>query len=292
MDTVLKHRGRTIDSTALAQIRELIAAQPTASRRELSRLLCEQWDWRQANGALRDMVCRSLMLELHRAEEITLPPVRFRTRNPLAERARPAKVTVDTTPIRCDLRTLPRLDIRQVRRTVEEPLLRGLLEEHHYLGYTQPVGEQLKYLVSAGDRPLACFTWSSAPRHLAPRDRFIGWKPEVRRRNIHGVAYNSRFLILPWVFVPHLASHLLGAVTRRLSSDWNELYGHPIHFVETFIHRERFAGTCYRAANWVPLGMTKGRGKDDLTHRANRPLKEVLGLPLSKRFREELVRSA
>ena len=225
MDTVLKHRGRTIDSTALAQIRELIAAQPTASRRELSRLLCEQWDWRQANGALRDMVCRSLMLELHRAEEITLPPVRFRTRNPLAERARPAKVTVDTTPIRCDLRTLPRLDIRQVRRTVEEPLLRGLLEEHHYLGYTQPVGEQLKYLVSAGDRPLACFTWSSAPRHLAPRDRFIGWKPEVRRRNIHGVAYNSRFLILPWVFVPHLASHLLGAVTRRLSSDWNELYG-------------------------------------------------------------------
>jgi hypothetical protein len=106
------------------------------------------------------------------------------------------------------------------------------------------------------------------------------------------VAYNSRFLILPWVNVPHLASHLLGAVTRRLSADWQTLYGHPVYFVETFIHPERFRGTCYRAANWIPLGMTTGRGKDDLTHRANRPLKQVLGLPLAKRFREELMRSA
>ena len=164
MDTVLKHRGREIDGAALTQIRELITTHPAASRRELSRLLCQAWDWRQANGSLRDMVCRSLMLALHRAGEIELPPVRFNTRNPLASRARPERVSIDATPIRCALRDLPPLEIRQVRRTAEEPLLRSLLEEHHYLGYTQPVGEHLKYLVAAGDRPVACFTWSSAPR--------------------------------------------------------------------------------------------------------------------------------
>jgi len=287
MDAVFEHRGRRITAADVELIRELIAAHPKASRRSLSQKLCGVWGWVQPNGSLRDMVCRSLMLELHRRGHIELPPAR-KLPNPLAWRRKPAPVEVDRTPLRTTLRALPRLVIRQVRRTDEEPLVNGLVEMHHYLGYTQPVGEHLKHLVCAGDRPVACFMWSSAPRHLGPRDRFIGWSADARRRNIRFVAYNSRFLILPWVEVPHLASHLLGRMARMLPAEWERVYGHPVHFVETFVLPERFRGTCYRAANWIWLGRTTGRGNNDLTHRANRPIKDVLGLPLSRRFRELL----
>jgi hypothetical protein len=181
--------------------------------------------------------------------------------------------------------------MRQVRRTPEEALFNSLLQQHHYLGYTQPVGEHLKYLVLAHGRPVACFAWCSAPRHLGSRDRFIGWGQPARLQNIRLLAYNTRFLILPWVTVPHLASHLLGRMARQLSGDWQAMYGHPIYFLETFIEPERFRGTCYRAANWQFLGMTTGRGKDAPTHVANRSLKEVLGYPLVKDFRQRLSRS-
>jgi hypothetical protein len=133
---------------------------------------------------------------------------------------------------------------------------------------------------------VACFAWSSAARHLGPRDRFIGWSPAQRRSNLRLVAYNPRFSILPWVAVPHLASHLLGRMVRMLSTDWERVYGHAVHFAETFVDPQRFRGTCYRAANWIDLGQTLGRGRNDRTHRANRPRKAVLGCPLTPRFRE------
>ncbi|MEZ4447800.1 MAG: DUF4338 domain-containing protein [Polyangiaceae bacterium] len=286
--TLLRYRGRDVNPADVAFIRELIAAHPTKSRRALSTELCHAWNWYQPNGATRDMVCRSLMLMLHRAGHIELPEPRPGMRNPLAERRRPAPVDVDTTPLDASLAALGPLTIRQVRRTPDESIVNGLIEQHHYLGYVQPVGEHLKYLVLAGDRPLACFTFGSAPRHLAPRDKFIGWSPEARKENIHKIAYNGRFLVLPWVHVPHLASHLLGHMARRLSHDWQEVYDHPIHFIETFVHFERYKGTCYRAANWIQLGRTTGRGKDDHTNRVNRPIKDVLGMALCKRFREKL----
>lgn len=288
MEAVFTHRGRQVTDTDVAFIRELIASNLGASRRALSQKLCEAWGWVQPNGSLRDMVCRGLMLSLHRTGRIELPPVRGIHPNPLTVRQRPEPAAVDRTPARCGLAELGSLEFRQVRRTADEPLVNGLIEAHHYLGYTQPVGEHLKYLVLAGERPVACFTWSSAPRHLGPRDRFIGWPAEARRRNIRFVAYNSRFLILPWVEVPHLASHLLGRMARMLSAEWERVYGHPVHFAETFIDPARFRGTCYRAANWVLLGQTTGRGKDDRTMRPNRPLKDVLGYPLTRRFRELL----
>jgi hypothetical protein len=290
METVLEHRGRRVTTSDVELIRELIAQNPEASRRKLSKKLCEAWGWVQPNGALRDMVCRSLMLELHRAGHIELPPVKCVPPNPLARRTRPQKVEVDRTPVRATLFELGPLTFHQVRRTADEPLWNGLIEMHHYLGYVQPVGEHLKYLVFAGGRPLACFSWSSAPRHLGPRDRFIGWSATARRKNIRFVAYNGRFLILPWVEVRHLASHLLGRMARMLPGEWQRVYGHPVHFLETFVYPERFRGTCYRAANWVFLGRTTGRGKDDQTNRPNRPLKDVLGYPLTKRFRELLMR--
>lgn len=286
--TGLRYRGRLISSEDILYIRELITAGPHQSRRTLSKKLCETWGWRQANGALCDMICRGLLVMLDRTGQITLPRVAYVRHNPLAARARPAPVLIDTTPIAGQLADIQPLEFEQVRRTGDEPLFNSLMEEHHYLGYEQPVGEQLKYLVWAQGRPLACLAWSSAPRHLGSRDRYIGWSGEARRRNIRFIAYNTRFLILPWVEVPNLASYILSRMAGRLSADWEGVYGHPIYFLETFIDPERFRGTCYRAANWVLLGRTTGRGKDDQTNRPNRSIKEVLGYPLTRRFRQLL----
>jgi hypothetical protein len=291
MDVVLRYRGRAVSLADVQFIRELIAAHPGESRRRLSARLCEAWNWRQANGALRDMVCRSLMLALHRAGHIELPSIRWRIPNPLAVRRRPQSVEVDGTPLHASLRELGPLTFRQVRRTAEEACFNGLLERYHYLGYTQPVGEQLKFMVYAGSRPLALIAWSSAARHLGPRDRYLGWSLELRRQNIRFLAYNTRYLIVPWVRVPHLASHLLGRMTRMLPGEWQKLYGHPVYFAETFVDPTRHRGTCYRAANWIFLGRTQGRGKDDLTHKPNRTLKDVLGLPLVDDFRQRLLQA-
>jgi hypothetical protein len=283
-----RYRGRQISAEEIVFIRRLIAKHPGVSRRRLSKKLCEAWQWKQANGTLRDMVCRGLLLMLHRAGEIKLPPVRYTPPNPLARRKPPAPLFIDTTPIRAPLRQLPPIEIQPVRRTSEEAMFNSLMEQHHYLGYEQPVGEHLKYVVWAEGRPLACLAWSSAPRHLGSRDRFLGWSAAARRRNLRFLAYNTRFLILPWVEVPHLASHLLARMAKQLSTDWERVYQHPIYFVETFVDPERFRGTCYRAANWIVLGRTTGRGKNDQTNRPNRSIKAVLGYPLTPHFRELL----
>ena len=234
------------------------------------------------------MVCRGLMLKLHRAGLIQLPPVRFVPRNNVVARRKPQRVLIDQTPWCANLKEIRPLEILQVRRTREEAFYDGLIEEYHYLGYTRPVGEHLKYLIVASDRPVACMAWGSAPRHLGPRDRFIGWSAQARRRNVRYLAYNTRFLILPWIEVPHLASHLLGRMARQLSEDWERLYGHPIYYLETFVDPARFRGTCYLAANWIALGPTTGRGHNAPTKKATQPKKEVLGYPLRKDFRELL----
>jgi len=225
---------------------------------------------------------------LDRAGQITLPPVSYVRHNPLAKRARPAAVLIETAPIEGKLQEIQPLEFEQVRRTGDEALFNSLMEEHHYLGYEQPVGEHLKYLVWTQGRPIACVAWSSAPRHIGSRDRYIGWSGEARRRNIRFIAYNTRFLILPWVKVKHLASHILGRMAMRISDDWRRMYGHPIYFLETFVDPERYRGTCYRAANWVLLGKTTGRGKQSNSYVPNRSIKEVLGYPVTKRFRELL----
>jgi len=285
---IWKYRGRIISDDDILFIRQLIDANTGASRRKLSALLCEAWQWKQANGTLRDMVCRGMLLMLDRGGQIQLPPVKKRPNNPLARRPIPAPVLIDHSPIQSALQSLQPLQIQQVRRSGDEGLYNSLIEHHHYLGYEQPVGEHLKYVVWGQDRPIACLAWSSAPRHLGCRDGFIGWSAEARRRNIRFIAYNTRFLIVPWVQVPHLASHILGQIAQRISRDWDDLYKHPIYFLETFIDPERFRGTCYRAANWVLLGETTGRGKDDQTNRPNRSIKKMFGYPLTPQFRQLL----
>jgi hypothetical protein len=290
VDAKLRYRSKIVTGEDVALIRSLIAQNPADSRRQLSKRLCLAWNWVQANGELRDMVCRSLLLELERAGHIQLPSKRCSPNNPLVRRKKPDPPHLDRTPIELDLSRMPELVIRQVRRLPEEGLFNALVEHHHYLGYRQPVGEHLKHLVLMAERPIACFCWSSAPRHLGPRDRFIGWLPEVRRKNLHLIAYNSRFLILPWVRIPSLASFLLARMARTLSRDWENLYGRPILFLETFVDSERFRGTCYRAANWIHLGQTTGRGKNDHTNKPNRSLKDIWVYPLIRSFRQVLCR--
>jgi hypothetical protein len=291
MEPLLTYRGRAVTAADVETICQLIAAHPQASRRELSQRLCRVWNWVQPNGALRDMVCRGLMLALHRGGCIELPPVRCRPPNPLAQRARPGPAPeVDTTRLAVRLVTVRPLELRQVRRTPAEAVFNSLIEHYHYLGYTQPVGEHVKYLVYGQGRVLGALAWCSASRAVGCRDRFVGWSAQARRRNIRLLAYNTRFLILPWVEIPHLASHVLGLVSRSLSADWQRLYGHPVHFVETFVDPERFRATCYRAANWIVLGRTTGRGPAK-EKTPNRSKKLVLGYPLHRRFRDLLAAS-
>jgi len=293
MEEGFHYRGRVISTAEVEFIRQLIAQHPGANRRQLSLQLCEAWGWKQPNGALRDMVCRGLLLELARAGHLELPSATHVHRNPLARRPTHgtkalAPFLLDTTPLRVPLRALRPLEFQPVRRTPEEPLFDYLVAQYHPLGNVRPVGEHLKYLVYAKDRPIACLAWSSAPRHLGARDRYLGWSAEARRRNLPFLAYNLRYLIVPWVQVKYFASHILGEMARRISSDWERCYGHPIYFLETFVDPERHRGTCYRAANWVVMGRTTGRGKNCPNKRPNRSIKEVLGYPLTPCFRELL----
>ena len=189
VEAIFTYRGRAITPEAVACVRGLLAAHPDVTRRALSRQLCEAWDWRQPNGTLCDALCRSLLLRLHRAGHVTLPPGRWTPG--VRRRPQPAPVLIDRTPITGPLPALRPLTFHQVRRTPDERLVDSLLAQYHYLGYQYPVGEHLKYVVAAGERPIGCFLWSSAPRHLAPRDTFIGWSPAERKRNIRFVAYQT-----------------------------------------------------------------------------------------------------
>jgi hypothetical protein len=288
MEQHFRYRGKNYTREDISFIRQLITDNPDASRRALSQKLCITWGWVQENGALRDQVCRSFMLALDRAGYIKLPPRKRVPPNPLANRRKPPKVDIDQTPLEAPLAAITPLSIREVRRGKDETLLHSLIEQYHYLGYTQPVGEHAKYMIYTGKKPIACITWSSAPRHIGCRDRFIGWCKTERENNLHYMAYNSRFLILPWIRVRYLASHILSLVARQISTDWQNRYGHDVYYLETFIDTERFAGICYQAANWIYLGNTTGRGKNDQTGRANRSIKAVYGYPLKKNFRERL----
>lgn len=287
---LLSFRGREIRQEELNFLRQLIAENPGLSRRRLSVKVCEAWNWVQPNGQPRDMVCRSLMLLLHRAGHIELPAIKRQViNNAITHRRVAAVAPPDETPIEGPLASLGPLEIRLVRRTEGEALFGQLLKTHHYLGYSRPVGEHLKYLVLAGERPIACLGWSSAPLKLNLRDQFVGAPKAAYQHNLHLIAYNTRYLLLPWVRVPHLASHLLARIARRISADWQELYHHPIHLLESFVDIERFRGTCYRAANWKLLGRSLGRGTKSKYSNPDTSIKELWVYPLRKDFRQRLL---
>lgn len=288
MDLGIKYRGKVATTEDIVFIKNLIKDNPCESRRALSVKLCKAWNWVQPNGAFRDMVCRGFMLELHRAGYIQLPAKRCTPNNPLVHRRKPETILIDQDPLSTSLKQVRPLQFCQVRKTGEEKLFNSLISEYHYLGYIQPVGEHLKYIIFTDNRPAACLAFSSAPRHIGCRDRFIGWDAKTRQKNISLMAYNSRFLILPWIKIPYLASHILSRIGKIISKDWKDLYQHPVYYLETFVDTERFNGTCYQAANWIYLGRTTGRGKNDQTNKVNRSIKAVWGYPLAKDFREHL----
>jgi len=287
MSSLLSYRGRTITSDDITLIKNIIGDNPDDSRYALSRKICQAWDWTQANGQLKDMVCRGLLLYLERKGHIVQPPPKRKVIQ--YRRKRPEPVKIDITPVKAPLKQIRSyLRFEQVRRTPHEKLFNSLVEQYHYLAYAQPVGEHLKYIVFLEQRPVACLAFSSAAFALNVRDHFIGWSREQLNNNRHLLAYNTRYLILPWVEVKFLASHLLSRCARQISSDWQILYHHPLYWLETFVDTERFAGTCYKAANWQYLGQTKGRGKYNKTHKKLTSIKDIYGLPLDLDFRKRL----
>lgn len=289
MDGGIRYRGRNYTEQEIEEVRQIISCYPHKSRFFLSKELCRVWNWTQANGTPKDMVCRGLLLKLHEEGYITLPPQKRIPTWLKRRKKRFERIEVDDSPCAVPLARLLPLTLLMVRRTPSESLYKGLIGEHHYLGYTQPVGEHLEYVAFAHDRPIACIGFSSAPRHIGTRDRYLGWTKEERLANLHKIAVNTRFLILPWIRVPHLASHLLGQIARRISRDWERIYHHPIVWLETFVDPARgFTGTCYKAAGWQWLGLTTGRGKNDQTHKPTRSLKAVFGCPLVKDFKKAL----
>jgi hypothetical protein len=282
-------QGRRLDESDMGMIRSLLAAHPDWNRTRLSREICARWDWRDARGRPKDMAARTLLLKLERAGSIRLPA--RRGPSPNGGRNRQVEpVARPDEPIRCALR-----DLQPLRVSVVDPgsadarLFHGLLAHEHYLGQRNTVGENLRYLArDRQGRPVACALFGSAAWKCADRDAFLGWDRATRERNLQYLTNNTRFLIPAWVQVPHLASHVLGLIARRIRGDWQAKYGHPVHALETFVDRSRFRGTCYRAANWRRVGATRGRTRNDRAHRIRTAAKDVYLYPLVADLRREL----
>jgi hypothetical protein len=280
-------RGRLVTAAEVEFIREVVRKHWDRGRSFISRVICEEWAWVQTNGQLKEMACREMLRVLAARGEVVLPPGRGVGREKGSAVRGVTQPTLGLNPraIEGMLQELLPVQVRMVRGTVQERQYRQLVEEHHYLGYRQIVGEHLKYMAFSGNRPLACIGWGAAAWKVAGRDEYIGWTAEVRKQRLQWVANNTRFLILPWVRVPHLASFLLGQQARVIAGDWEKFYGHPVVLLETFVDKSRFKGTCYRAANWVWVGETKGRGKYDRQHERTEPVRDVYVYPLRRDFR-------
>ena len=282
-------QGRELSSADLELIRQCIAEHPQWSRRRLSQALCEQWNWRNDAGQLKDMASRSLLLKLEQRGHIQLPVRRQAPSNRM--RQTPAVPwRWESSPC---VGALPEMGPPQVTEVSQERAGReevaAALGRFHYLGFGGTVGENLQYTVRANSgRLLACLVFGSAAWKCQDRDRFIGWSAAQRQANLSLLTNNTRFLVMPWVQVPCLASWSLGAVLRRLSRDWQAKYGHPIDLVETFVERDRFRGTAYRAANWMRVGQTTGRTRQDRFTSLQTPIKDVHVYPLHSKFQQRL----
>ena len=289
MDTECVIQGRLMSPGDVLSIRTLVAENPAASRYKLSRLLCQSWDWRDPKGQLKDMAARSLMLKLAERGWISLPAKQRESPNRMRHKT-VGRVEHDRDLIASSLAGLIPLQVRELSGYPEDlRLFECLLHQHHYLSHTSSVGLNLKYLVrDRHGRPVSCLLFGSAAWQCAARDEFIGWSAAERQRALQQITNNTRFLVLPWVEVRHLASHVLSGVLRQLRADWQRKYSRPLHLVETFVDTSRFVGSCYRAANWIEVGQTTGRTRQDRCNQIQVPPKRVLVYPLSQEFRRAL----
>lgn len=285
-------QGRTVTAADVEAIRSLISTHPTWHRTRLSQELCRRWGWVAANGQCKDMAARSLLRKLDTEGLICLPAPVCSANNTFRHRADTA-LRVDESPIDTALAELLPLQISPVHGEGEQRVFGALLQRYHYLGYRGAVGENLKYLLyDRQGRVLSCVLFGAPAWSMACRDRFIGWQRAERERHLGLLANNMRFLIVPWVRVPHLASHILGRIARQIRRDWQAKYAHSLVLLETTVEQHRFAGTCYRAANWHCVGETRGRSRNDRHKRLRVPVKSVWLYPLTPHFRSQLTRPA
>jgi hypothetical protein len=282
--------GRIFSAEELERIRGLIASKPERSRNALSVLVCEQLGWLRPDGRPKDMSCRVAMLRMHRDGWITLPP----RRKPTGGRKPPPPLTEASAPrepFTVSEKALEQIALRPIEDRKDSSLWNELIERYHYLGHEPLPGAQLRYLVWCGPEHVAALGFGASAWKVAPRDSFIGWSAQERQRNLHLIVNNARFLILPWVQAPNLASRILSLSAKRLPQDWQVRYGYKPVLLETFVERDRFRGTCYRAANWIHVGQTQGRGKLDRKKQRLLPVKDIFLYPLDRRFRR-ILRSA
>lgn len=288
---MIRLQGRVLSEDDLKAVRALIAEHPRCNRLALSVRLCELWNWRNQAGRLKDMAARTLLLKLQARGLIRLPPPQKRTHRPCAQAPLWVQPELLAGPARVEgsLRSLQPVRFEVAQTAPLRQRARQLLSHYHYRGFQGAVGENVQYLIrEAGGAELAVMVFGAAAWKVAARDQFIGWSPEQRQEHLGKIANQQRFLILPWVRVPHLASHLLALATGRLSQDWQERYGHPVWLVETFVEVDRFAGTAYQAAGWIYLGETTGRTRQDRHRTLHTPRKAVWVRPLHAHFRQQL----
>lgn len=284
-------QGRRITAHDIGLVKNLIISNPSWNRTRLSKELCVRWDWRRTTGELKDIACRSLLRKLEQLGYIQLPkPIHkvHKNHNP-TQRNQVEPVLHSKKPIQSPLKNLYPITVQLVEKGYGLKLFKYFISAYHYLGWSGTVGENLKYMFFDVDqRPLGCLMLGAAAWKVKPRDNYIGWTAEQRVRNLSYVVNNNRFLVLPWVRVPHLASHILGKICKQISRDWQNKYNHPIYLLETFVEKNRFKGTCYNAANWVHVGQTQGRGKKDINKRYLLPMKDIWLYPLDVSFRDKL----
>ncbi len=279
-------QGRHLSDADVELIRRLMVEHSAWNRTRLSIEICRMWDWRTDKGVLKDMACRSMLRKLEQRQLIVLPP----PKNTHNRCRRIRDIAHSTDRIESSINDLRPIEIVMIDgRGDTDHLFHCLMDRYHYLGCRGHVGEHLKYMVYDGRRrPLGCLLFGSAAWKMAARDRFIGWDRPTRKQNLKLMTNNTRFLILPWVRVANLASFVLGACMRRLRDDWQHRYGHDLFLVETFVDRSRFVGTCYRAANWVRIGQSKGRSRQDRHKRLKVPVKDLYVYPLAADFKQQL----
>lgn len=282
----MQYCGRHFSATDLACIRTLLARRPARSRYRLSREVCEQLDWRRADGRLKDMSCRVALLKMQADGLITLPPPR--KARPVPYRSDPEIEAAVATPMRLPSVELACLRVQPLAGKRESLLWNAYIQQYHYLGHQPLPGAQLRYFVRAADTVVALLGFGASAWKTRPRDAFIGWTPAQRRDNLHLIVNNARFLILPWVRCKNLASRVLALTAQRLADDWYARYAYRPVLLETFVEKPRFTGTCYQAANWRYLGDTRGRGKLDTHHLHNKPVKSIWVYPLARDFRRQL----
>lgn len=283
---MIQYSGKIFTEEDLNLIRKIIADNPAFSRSDIARKVCDQLNWRKPDGGLKDMRCRAVMIQMQKDNLIKLPKPRWKVTNKIIIKHSDRTDPQNEITSRVDL--IGDIKLTIVKKRSVSSLWNEYIDRYHYLGFKKLAGAQMRYIAYANNKVIACLGFGASAWKTAPRDKFIGWSEDERKRNLHLIVNNNRFLILPWVKSKNLASKLLSMIARRLPDDWRERYNYEPALLETFVESQRFTGICYKAANWIYVGKTKGRGRYDVFHLACSPIKDILLLPIKRDFRKLL----